>query len=318
TGLNLGSGPTAFEDCAYGWLGRGRGPISVVDTMPSTALDAAGLALRELRRALEQGADPFDPDRLDVRDPALIEGVMPLVRAYMRGYLRAQVEGTENLGQAPVLYVSNHNGGIVGPDLVATLGLLWEALGPGEPVYALAHDFAMRQARAFGRFIQRFGGIRAARSNAERVLESGARVLVYPGGDLDAYRHYRRRNEVVFGDRTGFVLVARKVGVPIVPIVVHGAHRSAYIFNEGEAIARLLDMPRWARLSRFPLALALPWGIAAGPWVPYFPLPLKLRLRVLPAIHLGEGEAPEATRERVREAMQVALTEMAREAGDLE
>jgi hypothetical protein len=38
---------------------------------------------------------------------------------------------------------------------------------------------------------------------------------------------------------------------------------------------------------------------------------------VLPAIHLAEGEAPEAARERVREAMQTALTEMARDAGDL-
>jgi 1-acyl-sn-glycerol-3-phosphate acyltransferase len=291
--------------------------IPIVNS-PSTPLEAAGLALRELRATIERGAETFDPDRLDVRDPALIEGVMPLVRAYMHSYLRVRIEGTEHLGEAPVLYVSNHNGGIVGPDLLATLGLLWEALGPGEPVYALAHDFAMRQARVVGRFIQRFGALRAARSNAERALESGARVLVYPGGDLDAYRHYRRRNEVVLGDRTGFVLVARKAGVPIVPIVVHGAHRSAYIFTEGEEIARLLNMPRWARLSRFPIALALPWGLVAGPWLPYLPLPLTLRFRVLPAIHLAEGEAPEAARERVREAMQAALTEMAREAGDLE
>jgi len=294
-------------------------PIPIVKN-PSTPLEAARLALRELWAAIEQGGEPFDPDRLDARDPALIEGVMPLVRAYMYTYLGVRVEGTEHfgsLGQDPVLFVSNHNGGIVGPDLLATLGLLWECLGPEAPVYALAHDFAMRQARVFGRFIQRFGALRAARSNAERALESGGRVLVYPGGDLDAYRHFRRRNEVVFGDRTGFVLVARKVGVPIVPIVVQGAHRSAYIFSEGELIARLLDMPRWARLSRFPLAIAFPWGLVAGPWLPYIPLPFQLRLRVLPAIHLAEGEAPEAARERVREAMQTALTEMARDAGDL-
>jgi 1-acyl-sn-glycerol-3-phosphate acyltransferase len=285
---------------------------------PSSPLEAAGIAVRAFQEAILQASEPFDPDRLDARDPALLASVMPLVRAYMHGYLRVRTEGTEHLGEAPVLYVSNHNGGILGPDLLATLGLLWEALGPEAPVYALAHDFAMRQATVVGRFIQRFGAMRAARGNAERALLAGGRVLVYPGGDLDAYRHFRRRNEVIFGDRTGFVNVARKTGVSIVPIVVHGAHRSAYIFSEGEAIARLLNMPRWARLSRFPLAIALPWGLAAGPWLPYLPLPFQLRLRVLPAIHLAEGEAPEAARERVREAMQAALTEMARDAGDLE
>lgn len=284
---------------------------------PSTPLESAALALRELRAAIEQRAEPFEPDRLDVRDPALIAGVMPLVRAYMHGYLKMRTEGVEHLGAGPVLYVSNHNGGIVGPDLLATLGLLWESLGPEAPVYALAHDFAMRQAPAFGRFIQRFGGLRAARENAERALLAGGRVLVYPGGDIDAYRHFNRRNEIVFGQRTGFVLVARRADVPIVPIVVHGAHRSAYIFSEGEAIARLLQMPRWARLSRFPLALALPWGFAAGPWIPYLPLPFQLRVRVLPPMRVEGGEAPGEARERVREAMQAALTEMAREAGDL-
>jgi 1-acyl-sn-glycerol-3-phosphate acyltransferase len=104
--------------------------------------------------------------------------------------------------------------------------------------------------------------------------------------------------------------------VPILPIVVHGAHRSAYIFWEGEALAKLIGLPRWGRLSRFPLALAFPWGFVAGPWLPYFPLPLPLHIRVLPPIHVGSGEEPDRARERVRGLMQAALDEMAREAGE--
>jgi 1-acyl-sn-glycerol-3-phosphate acyltransferase len=290
------------------------------NTSPNTPRAAAELALRELRSAIEARAEPFDPDRLDMRDPSLIEGVMPLVRAYSGRYLKLQADGLEHIESmrgAPVMYVSNHNGGILGPDLLTTLGLFWEVLGPQAPVYALAHDFAMRQTRWLGRFIQRFGGVRAAPGNADRILANGGQVLVYPGGDIDAYRHYRRRNEIVFGERTGFVKTARRAGAAIVPIVVHGAHRSAYIFSEGEAIARLLGLRRWARLSRFPLALAFPWGIAAGPWVPYFPLPFPLRTRVLPPMYLEGDESPEEARDRVREGMQIALHEMAREAGDV-
>jgi len=168
------------------------------------------------------------------------------------------------------MFISNHNGGIMGPDLLCTLSVLWRLLTPQTPLYALAHDFAMRQFSPLGRLLQKVGAIAAGRDNAVRALADGGHLLVYPGGDLDAYRSFKRRNEIVLLPRTGFVKVAQAEGIPIVPIVAHGAHRSAYIFSEGESIARLLRLKEWARLQRFPLALALPWIFAPGPWLPYF------------------------------------------------
>ena len=259
----------------------------------------------------------FDPDRLDARDEAAIRSVLPFVRAATSRYLRLRVEGAEHVesvAREPALFVANHNGGITGPDVLCTLGTLWETLGPSTPLYALAHDFAMRQVTPFGRFIQKFGAIRAHPDNAARALayDRRAKVLVYPGGDLEAYRHFRRRHEIVLGDRTGFVRVAQKAGAPIVPIVAHGAHRSAVILHDGAGIARLFDLHRRARLKRFPIALALPWGVALGPWTPYLPLPFPIRLRVLPPMRFAEGQDPADARERVRAAMQAALDEMSR------
>lgn len=254
----------------------------------------------------------FDPDALHGRNPRLIARLLPALRLTARHYFRLRTEGFDALPAGPALYVANHNGGIAGPDLLCTLTSLWGAHGPEAPVYALAHDFAMRQLEPFGYALQQFGAIRATPGNAVRALQAGARVLVYPGGDLDAYRHARRRDEIVFGERTGFVRVAMAAGVPIVPIVAHGAHRSAYIFSEGKTLARHIGLKRWARLERFPLALALPWGIAAGPWTPYLPLPFPIRLRVLAPIAVTPGEEPATVRERVRAAMQSALDDLAR------
>lgn len=253
----------------------------------------------------------FDGDRLDARDPAFIAKLMPWFENVSRRYFRLQTSGFESLERGPVLYVGNHNGGIAGPDLMCAMASLWGALGPEHPLYALAHDFPMRQFTTFGAVIQQVGAIRASRTNALRALEAGAQVLVYPGGDLDAYRHFRRRNEVVLGPRTGFVSVAQAARVPIVPIVAWGAHRSAYIFTEGERLAQLLRLQRWARLSRFPLALALPWGLAAGPWLPYLPLPFAIRLRALAPMHVSPAEAPDVVQEEIRARMQRALLEMA-------
>jgi 1-acyl-sn-glycerol-3-phosphate acyltransferase len=283
-------------------------PIEAAQTEPVASL------LQTLRDVVRAGDAPVDTDRLDARDPALIGRLLPFARASNRRYLRLRAEGFDTLQRAPVLYVGNHNGGIAGPDLCCTLGTLWDALGPENPLYALAHDFAMRQVKPFGAVLQRFGAVRATPDNALRALRSGAQVLVYPGGDLDAYRHAKRRDEVVLGPRTGFVRVAQAAGVPIVPIVAHGAHRSAYIFSEGEALARLIGLKRWARLERFPIALAFPWGLALGPWLPYFPLPFPIQLRALAPIAAPPGADPGAIRDQVQAAMQAALTELARPA----
>src|SRR5207302_6316034 len=123
-------------------------------------------------------------------------------------------------------------------------------------IYAMAHDFAMTQLTPFGRLLQKGGGVRATPQNAQRVLARGGQLLVYPGGELESYRHFRRRNEIVIAPRCGFVRVAQTAGVPIVPIVAAGAHRSAVIIAEGKRIARALRMKKWARLDRFPVAIA--------------------------------------------------------------
>jgi 1-acyl-sn-glycerol-3-phosphate acyltransferase len=261
-------------------------------------------------------SQPFDPDRFDGRSPELIARLLPVARMVCDRYFQLKVEGIEHVGREPALLAANHNSGLAGPDIACTLIALWCRLGPHAPVYALAHDFAMRHFPPFGRFIQRFGGVRATPENARRGLAAGGQVLVYPGGDLEAYRHSRRRNEIVLGPRTGFIRVAQQAGVPIVPVVSHGAHSSAYIFVEGEKIARALRLKQWARLERFPLAFALPWGFAPGPWLPYLPLPFPIRIRFLQPVRVAPDEDPAAARERVRALMQGALDSMARAAWD--
>jgi 1-acyl-sn-glycerol-3-phosphate acyltransferase len=256
----------------------------------------------------------FDSDRLDARDPELIRRVLPIAHAINARYLRLSVRGLEHVKEEPILFVSNHNGGIAGPDLCCTLATLWQARGPDAPLYAMAHDFAMRQLPPLGRVLQRFGALRASPRNAQRVLSTGGQLLVYPGGDLDAYRASRERDRVIFGNRSGFARIARASGVSVVPIVAHGAHRSAWVLDDGAAFARSIGLPRWGRLERFPIALALPWGLALGPWIPYLPLPFPVTLEVLAPMSVEEDESDDAFRDRVRDAMQAALDRMAAEA----
>lgn len=272
-------------------------------------------AIRALAAAVAGDAEPFDGMRLDRRDPDTIDALLPAMELVARRWLRVRVEGQHHLRRdAPALLVGNHSGGIMGPDLFCTLPLLWRTLGTRAPLYAMAHDLAMRRVTPLGRALQRVGCMRAHPENARRVLARGGHVLVYPGGDLDAYRHFRLRDRVIFGARTGFVRVAQEAGVPIVPIVAHGAHRSAIVLHEGEWLARALGLTRWSRVQRFPIALALPWGVGVGPWVPYLPLPFPITLRVLAPIEAPRDRDPAALRDEIVARMQRAMDEMARDA----
>ena len=253
----------------------------------------------------------YHPDSLDRRDPALIARLLPLFEWFNARYFRFACEGAEHVPRGPALFVGNHSGGIMGPDLSCTLSVLWRTLGAESPLFALAHDFAMRQFTPLGRLVQKLGAVAASRANATRVLDAGGQVLVYPGGDIDAYRSSRRRNEVVILPRKGFVEVAQATGAPIVPLVAAGAHRSAYIFWEGRELAYALRMEKWARLERFPLALALPWGVAPGPWLPYLPLPFRVQLRVLPPVYVAKSERAAEAAGAIQHSMQRALAEMA-------
>jgi 1-acyl-sn-glycerol-3-phosphate acyltransferase len=266
------------------------------------------LALRPLLAALKA----FDPDRPEGRNPALIRFLLPYAQWANRNYFALRRDGFEHIPEGPALFIANHNGGIAGPDLCCTLATLWEHLGPDAPLHPLAHDFAMRQLKPFGAFLQQFGALRATPENAHRILNAGGKVLVYPGGDLDAYRHSAKRNKVVLGKRDGFVRVAQETGAPIVPIVAYGAHRSAYIFSEGKRLAQWTGLKRWGRLERFPMAVALPWGLAIGPWIPYLPLPFPIRLRMLPPIHVPKNAAPQAARREIQSVMQDALDALGR------
>jgi 1-acyl-sn-glycerol-3-phosphate acyltransferase len=254
----------------------------------------------------------FDGDSLGQRDPELIAQLLPTLLAYSRHYVRLRVEGLQHLVREPALLVGNHNGGMAGPDLPATLATLWDALGCSAPLYALAHDFAMRQFTPLGRLLQPFGAVRASPSNARRIIDAGGLALVYPGGDVEAYRHFSKRDRIELEGRRGFVRIARELGAPIQPLVVQGAHRSALIVAEGRAVAKLLALHDWARLERFPVALCLPWGVAVGPWLPYLPLPFPLKLRILPPTFVGAAESDEDAQRRIAGSMHDALRDLAR------
>jgi 1-acyl-sn-glycerol-3-phosphate acyltransferase len=87
--------------------------------------------------------------------------------------------------------------------------------------YALAHQ-AVIEAPGTNQRLTSWGTLAASPENAHRVFAAGFKVLVYPGGDLDVFRPSRDRNRIIFGPRRGYVRLALREAVPIIPVGLRG------------------------------------------------------------------------------------------------
>ena len=138
---------------------------------------------------------------------------------------------------------------------------------------------------------------------------------MFPGGDLDAFKPFPERNQIVFGGRSGFAQLAIDEDVAIIPIVTAGAGESLLVLSDGERLARALRLDKLLRVKAVPITLSLPWGLSVGGagLLPYLPLPTKLDTRVLPAMRALPDENADVYADRVHTAMQNAMTKMTRE-----
>jgi 1-acyl-sn-glycerol-3-phosphate acyltransferase len=227
----------------------------------------AAATRREVRRR------PFQ------RDVEFLRRLLPYMERLAR-YFDAEVEGLEHVPRrGPVLLVGNHSGGALTPDTTAFFAAWYRHFGLDRALVGLAFDAAFG-VPGFGTLMRRIGEVPASYRNAALALEAGQAVLVYPGGDHEVFRPWRERNRIEFAGRMGFVELALRQRVPVVPVVSHGGHDSTFILTRGEWIGRWLGAER-IRTRGFPLALQFPWGLSPV-GLPGVPLPAKITIRVLP------------------------------------
>lgn len=256
------------------------------------------------------------PPILRKRDPDLISKVAPIYSLISDIYFRAEVEGMEHVSTGPSLMVSTHNGSIAMPDAIAMWVAFWRRFGTDPPGYGMAHKAALG-IPGVGPFLEKMGGVPASPENAATVLEAGFPLSICPGGDIDALKPFRLRHRILFGNRRGFIRMAIRQQVPIVPIVSVGAHETQIILNDGRKLAEASGFARFLRIKTVPLSLSFPFGLTVA-GIPSIPIPSKVKVRVLPPIELDEspeaaGDEPTVQRcfEHVRSTMQSGLDDLA-------
>lgn len=252
------------------------------------------------------------------RDPAFLRRVVSVLDAVLT-WFDPTVEGFERLpGSGPFMVVGNHSGGIYMPDFWAFQREWIRRRGADAPLFSLGFDFTFVMP-GVADLARRIGSVPASQATGGALLDAGHPIVVYPGGDEDDYRPWTERHRVDLHGRTGFVRLALRHQVPVVPLVAHGSHDAIVVLTRGETLARRLGFDR-LRINVMPIVLGPPWGIAPVQ-LPTWPLPAKVTARVCepmswPDLGPEAADDPVAVRhcyEEVLGRMQANLDELVAE-----
>jgi hypothetical protein len=102
-------------------------------------------------------------------------------------------------------------------------GMLYETLphlAPNIRTLAATVLFRLPLVREFALWT---GCIDASRAVASKALRAGRSILVLPGGEAEQIRTVHGKEKLYLNKRKGFIKIALRNGVPIVPVYVFGA-----------------------------------------------------------------------------------------------
>jgi 1-acyl-sn-glycerol-3-phosphate acyltransferase len=291
-------------------------PVSAHVSALGTGTERPGLSLVPVGAPERLDLEPTEKQirRSDVDAWGRSENLRAMVRRLYdpmyRYWFRTEWEGLENIPRdGGALLVANHAAAIPSDAPAIMHGIETEL---GRPVYGLA-DYFFRTLPGIGTMWSRTGGVPAHPDNAYRILHDQQQLaLVFPEGTKATSKTYSDRYRLRRFGRGGFVEIAMRAGVPIIPIAVVGAEESMPILFRMTGVAKALKLPY------FPITAN---SLLLGPlgYVTYFPAKFKLRVLdpitfdVEPGLERYSRSRVMDEAERIRASMQDTLHDMLRE-----
>jgi 1-acyl-sn-glycerol-3-phosphate acyltransferase len=232
------------------------------------------------RRARQSGVSGWVAGRasrwtLDGPDWDFMERQKYFWNPLMDYWFRMEIEGWDRLPDPPALLIGIHSGAPFVWDAWTVGVQWWRRFGRSRPIHGTAHD-ALMALPLVGGYFRRMGVLPAAPDSIAAALAAGQDVLLWPGGEVDSLRPWVKRDQAVLAGRRGFVRLAIRSCVPIVPVATVGGPDSMPILATGRRLASALRLDKLARVKMFPLALQAPWGLSPA-LLPELPLPTKIR-----------------------------------------
>jgi len=198
----------------------------------------------------------------------------------MQRYHRYRVQGIEKLdSRRPMLLVAYHGRPIAHDQCMLSVSL-YDRLG--YMVHGVTHG-AIRTNRLMSWVADGLGFVTGDGPDVEAAVARGEHIAVQPGGMREGCRSFRHRYELAWGDRTGFIRLALRHRLPIVPLAAHGVDDCYIGLNDGYQWGKRLGVP-----ANLPAWLGIGLG---GVWPLALPLPVQITTYIGDPIDLEDGGA---------------------------
>lgn len=248
-------------------------PLRPEDDEPSVPTPPAGWdeQLTEVLEFLRRRATgDYDTDEFGF-DPDLTDHLfLPAMRPWFNRWFRVETQGLSHVPDVGgALVVANHSGTIPVDALMTTVAL--HDHHPASRRFRLLGADLVFKAPFMGALARKMGATLACNEDAERLLQAGELVGVFPEGFKGVGKPFSERYTLQRFGRGGFVTAALRTGAPIVPCAIVGAEEIYPMIGNVRTVARVLGLPYFPITPTFPLlgplgAVPLPskWFIAFG------------------------------------------------------
>lgn len=201
-------------------------------------------------------------------DPDALRGSLPFALAVYKKYFRVILNGIENIpADGPALIIGNHSGQIPMDGMMISVACMTEMEKPRLPRAMIEKWFPTLP--FIGQYFNKMGQTVGVTENADRLLEKGELMMIFPEGALGSGKTWDLRYKIQRFTH-GFMELAIKHQAPIIPVSVVGGEEQAPSFVNVKPLAKAIGMPY------FPLTPTFPWTGAFG----LIPYPSRYRITI--------------------------------------
>jgi 1-acyl-sn-glycerol-3-phosphate acyltransferase len=227
------------------------------------------------------------PPAVKAPNQSFMRAQMPVWNLLMDHYFRMETDGWHRLPSEPSLLIGVHSGGSLTMDAWTLVFQWYRRFADRRVLHGTAHDLLMG-APGLGDYFRATGVISPSREAMGAALAAGHDVVLWPGGEQDAMRSWRKRDTAVLANRKGFIRFAIRQQVPIVPVASVGGHDTVFVLSEGRFIAKWTGLGKRLRGATLPIIAGFPFPLAIEALPMHLPLPAKIRTELLDPIELTD------------------------------
>lgn len=183
----------------------------------------------------------------------------------LRAWHRYEAVGLETLLAPGAKLIVGYHGRPLAFDQCMLTVELYERLG--YLPHGIIHG-AFEHNRVLRWWIHGLGFVTGDDGSLAEAVARGEHILVQPGGTREGCRSFRHRYQTDWGERTGYLRMAIKYRLPIVPVAGNGVDDAYVGLNDGHALGKRLGAP-----AQLPVWLGVG---ATGLWPFSLPFPVKM------------------------------------------